>query len=313
MNEELLKIADLKKSYGKLEVLKGLTTTIRKGEVVVMIGPSGGGKSTFLRCMNLLEQPTAGTIEFDGIDIVSADERTKNRVRGEMGMVFQHFNLFPHLTILDNITLAPRLVRGVARAEAERKAMELLSRVGLADKAKAYPQQLSGGQKQRVAIVRSLAMEPKVMLFDEPTSALDPEMIGEVLDVMKDLAKNGMTMVVVTHEMRFARDVASRVLFLEGGRIAEEGAPAEIFGNPKCERLKEFLSKVELAGMKDEVLADAKVDIEEAKRLLEVVGRAGGASKEASVLKLALEGALADGKISKEESEAISVLLRNIK
>ena len=313
MAETLLKISGLKKSYGQLEVLKGLSTTISKGEVVVMIGPSGGGKSTFLRCMNLLEQPTGGTIEFDGIDIVSADERTKNRVRSEMGMVFQHFNLFPHLTILDNITLAPRLVRGVSRSEAERKAMELLNRVGLADKAKAYPQQLSGGQKQRVAIVRSLAMEPKVMLFDEPTSALDPEMIGEVLDVMKDLAKNGMTMVVVTHEMRFARDVASRVLFLEGGRIAEEGAPAEIFGNPKCERLKEFLSKVELAGMKDEVLADDKVDIDEAKRLLEVVGRAGGASKEASVLKLALEGALADGKISKEESEAISVLLRNIK
>ena len=247
MSEALLKIENLKKSFGMLEVLKGLTTTICEGEVVVMIGPSGGGKSTFLRCMNLLEQPTEGSIVFDGIDIVSADEKTKNRVRSEMGMVFQHFNLFPHLSILDNITLAPRLVRKVARAEAEAKAMELLKRVGLEAKAKAYPQQLSGGQKQRVAIVRSLAMEPKVMLFDEPTSALDPEMIGEVLDVMKELAANKMTMVVVTHEMRFARDVASRILFLEGGRIAEEGTPAQVFGAPKSERLREFLGKVEIA------------------------------------------------------------------
>ena len=229
MSETLLKIENLKKSFGKLEVLKGLSTEIRKGEVVVMIGPSGGGKSTFLRCMNLLEQPTEGSIIFDGIDIVSADDKTKNRVRSEMGMVFQHFNLFPHLTILDNITLAPKLVRGASAADAEKKAMELLRLVGLEDKAKAYPQQLSGGQKQRVAIVRSLAMEPKVMLFDEPTSALDPEMVGEVLDVMKDLAKHGMTMVVVTHEMRFAHDVATRVLFLEGGRIAAEGTPADIF------------------------------------------------------------------------------------
>ena len=244
MAEELLKIENLKKSFGQLEVLKGLTTTISKGEVVVMIGPSGGGKSTFLRCMNLLEQPTEGSIVFDGIDIVTADEKTKNHVRSEMGMVFQHFNLFPHLTILDNITLAPRLVRGLDRASAEKKAMELLSRVGLADKATAYPQQLSGGQKQRVAIVRSLAMEPKVMLFDEPTSALDPEMVGEVLDVMKDLARNGMTMVVVTHEMRFARDVATRVLFLEGGHIAAEGTPHEIFETPQGGRLGEFLGKV---------------------------------------------------------------------
>ena len=233
MTETLLQIQNLRKSFGSLDVLKGITTDIRKGEVVVMIGPSGGGKSTFLRCMNLLEQPTEGSIVFDGLDIVRADEATKNRVRSEMGMVFQHFNLFPHLSILDNVTLAPRLVRGKARDVAEREARALLDRVGLADKAAAYPQQLSGGQKQRVAIVRSLAMEPKVMLFDEPTSALDPEMVGEVLDVMKDLAKNGMTMVVVTHEMRFARDVASRVLFLEGGRLAEEGAPAELFGAPK--------------------------------------------------------------------------------
>ena len=244
MTKALLQITDLRKSFGNLEVLKGLSTDIRTGEVVVMIGPSGGGKSTFLRCMNLLEQPTAGSVVFDGVDVVRADERTKNRVRSEMGMVFQHFNLFPHLTILDNITLAPRLVRKTPRAEAERKARELLERVGLPDKAGAYPQQLSGGQKQRVAIVRSLAMEPKVMLFDEPTSALDPEMVGEVLDVMKDLAKNGMTMVVVTHEMRFARDVASRVLFLEGGHIAAEGTPAEIFGRKHEGRLGEFLGKV---------------------------------------------------------------------
>ena len=254
MSETLLKIEGLKKSFGKLEVLKGLSTEIRKGEVVVMIGPSGGGKSTFLRCMNLLEQPTEGSIVFDGIDIVKADEATKNRVRSEMGMVFQHFNLFPHLSILDNITLAPRLVRKVPKAEAEAKAMELLKRVGLESKAKAYPQQLSGGQKQRVAIVRSLAMEPKVMLFDEPTSALDPEMVGEVLDVMKDLAKNGMTMVVVTHEMRFARDVASRVLFLDGGRITAEGTPDEIFGQKHEGRLGEFLGKVQ-----GEMTADAEI------------------------------------------------------
>ena len=246
MSNTLLKITDLKKSFGQLQVLKGLSTEIKEGEVVVMIGPSGGGKSTFLRCMNLLEQPTSGAIEFMGTDIVQADEKTKNQIRSEMGMVFQHFNLFPHLTILDNITLAPRLVRKANKADAEKKAMELLTRVGLADKAKAYPQQLSGGQKQRVAIVRSLAMEPKVMLFDEPTSALDPEMVGEVLDVMKDLAQHGMTMVVVTHEMRFARDVASRVLFLEGGRIAAEGTPDEIFGQKHDGRLGEFLSKVNI-------------------------------------------------------------------
>jgi len=313
MAETLLKIANLKKSFGHLEVLKGLTTDIVKGEVVVMIGPSGGGKSTFLRCMNLLEQPTEGSIVFDGVDIVRADETTKNRVRSEMGMVFQHFNLFPHLTILDNITLAPRLVRGKPRAEAEKRAMSLLERVGLAEKAKAYPQQLSGGQKQRVAIVRSLAMEPKVMLFDEPTSALDPEMVGEVLDVMKDLARGGMTMVVVTHEMRFARDVASRVLFLEGGRIAEEGTPREVFGSPKCDRLKEFLGKVEIVGARKEILADGEVGLDEAKALLAMLNRFKGSSGETSSLRLALEGAVADGQVTQEESQTIKKLLEEIK
>ena len=312
MSEELLKIEGLKKSFGKLEVLKGLTTTIKKGEVVVMIGPSGGGKSTFLRCMNLLEQPTEGRIVFDDIDIVSADEKTKNKVRSEMGMVFQHFNLFPHLSILDNITLAPRLVRGVDRATAEKKAMELLERVGLAEKAKAYPQQLSGGQKQRVAIVRSLAMEPKVMLFDEPTSALDPEMVGEVLDVMKDLAKNGMTMVVVTHEMRFARDVASRVLFLEGGRIAEEGSPMAIFGAPKGERLKEFLSKVELPIMRKAVLADGEVDLIEARAILSTLERLDTGSGKTDALRMLLKGALKDNKITTAESEMIADMLKKL-
>lgn len=312
MSEELLKIEGLKKSFGKLEVLKGLTTTIKKGEVVVMIGPSGGGKSTFLRCMNLLEQPTEGRIVFDDIDIVSADEKTKNKVRSEMGMVFQHFNLFPHLSILDNITLAPRLVRGVDRATAEKKAMELLERVGLAEKAKAYPQQLSGGQKQRVAIVRSLAMEPKVMLFDEPTSALDPEMVGEVLDVMKDLAKNGMTMVVVTHEMRFARDVASRVLFLEGGRIAEEGAPMAIFGAPKGERLKEFLSKVELPIMRKAVLADGEVDLTEARAILSTLERLDTGSGKTDSLRMLLKVALKDNKITTAESEMIADMLKKL-
>lgn len=312
MAEELLKIHNLKKAFGKLEVLKGISTTINQGEVVVMIGPSGGGKSTFLRCMNLLEQPTEGSIIFDGVDIVSADENTKNRVRSEMGMVFQHFNLFPHLSILDNITLAPRLVRGISRSEIEGRAMELLKRVGLEGKAKAYPQQLSGGQKQRVAIVRSLAMEPKVMLFDEPTSALDPEMIGEVLDVMKELAANKMTMVVVTHEMRFARDVASRVLFLAGGLIAEEGTPQEIFGNPHCDRLKEFLGKVEVSGMRNDILADGVVDVDEAQKLLKALKPLGGANGLTAVLQKTLEDALKDGQISVEESKTIKDIILKV-
>ncbi len=246
MAEVLLKIENLKKTFGKLNVLNGISTEIVRGEVVVMIGPSGGGKSTFLRCMNLLEQPTEGSIVFDGIDIVKADEKTKNRVRSEMGMVFQHFNLFPHLSVIDNITLAPRLVRGVPRAVAERQARELLARVGLLAKAEAYPQQLSGGQKQRVAIVRSLAMEPKVMLFDEPTSALDPEMVNEVLDVMVQLAHEGMTMMCVTHEMGFARKVANRVIFMDQGKIVEDCEKEEFFGDvsARSERAQHFLAKI---------------------------------------------------------------------
>ena len=231
----LLEVEDLHKSFGALRVLKGITTTILKGEVVVVIGPSGGGKSTFLRCLNLLETPTSGRIWCGGEEIVSG---------GDMGMVFQRFNLFPHMTVLDNVTMAPRLIRGVSREAAEGKAMELLQRVGLPDKAKAYPEQLSGGQMQRIAIARALAMEPRVMLFDEPTSALDPEMVGEVLAVMKELAANHMTMVVVTHEMNFAREVADRILFLEGGNILEQGTPDELFGAPKNARTRDFLGKV---------------------------------------------------------------------
>ena len=228
---------------GKIKALDGVSAEIQKGDVVVIIGPSGSGKSTFLRCMNLLEIPTGGQILFKGTDIT--DKKVDINVhRQKMGMVFQHFNLFPHMTILENLTLAPIHLLKKSKEEAEAKAMQLLSRVGLSDRADAYPSQLSGGQKQRIAIVRALAMEPEVMLFDEPTSALDPEMVGEVLEVMKELAKGGMTMVCVTHEMGFAKEVGSRVIFMDEGRILEEGTPEEIFGNPQHPRLKDFLSKV---------------------------------------------------------------------
>ena len=242
-NQVLIRVEDLHKSFGKLDVLTGLDLDINRGDVMVIIGPSGSGKSTFLRCMNLLEVPTGGTICFNGHDIT--DKRTNINIhRQKMGMVFQHFNLFPHMTILQNMTVAPIKLLKKSKAEAEAHAMQLLERVGLADRAGAYPKQLSGGQKQRVAIVRALAMEPEVMLFDEPTSALDPEMVGEVLEVMKELASEGMTMVVVTHEMGFAREVGNRVLFMDEGKILEQGSPSEIFDNPQHPRLKDFLSKV---------------------------------------------------------------------
>ena len=239
----MIYVNDLCKQFGDNKVLRNITEHIEPGEKVVIIGPSGSGKSTFLRCLNLLEQPTAGTITFDGQEI-TAPHTDINKVRQHMGMVFQHFNLFANLTVKQNITLAPVLTKLMTKQEAETEAMRLLERVNLADKADAYPAQLSGGQKQRIAIVRALAMKPRVMLFDEPTSALDPEMVGEVLEVMKELAEDGMTMVVVTHEMGFAREVATRVLFMDGGGIIEQGTPAEIFTAPKEARTKDFLSKV---------------------------------------------------------------------
>ena len=236
----LIKVANLHKSFGKLEVLKGINTDIHRGEVLVVIGPSGSGKSTFLRCLNLLEKPTGGGIYFDGDDLTDP-KLDINQHRQKMGMVFQHFNLFPHMTILRNLTLAPCKLLKQSKEEAEAKAMELLERVGLADRAAAYPSQLSGGQKQRIAIVRALCMSPEVMLFDEPTSALDPEMVGEVLNVMKSLAEAGMTMVVVTHEMGFAKEVGSRVIFMDQGQILEENKPEPFFANPQNPRLRDFL------------------------------------------------------------------------
>ena len=242
-NNTVIQVRNLQKDFGDKAVLKGIDIDINKGDVVCVIGASGSGKSTFLRCLNMLEVPTGGDIFFEDANLTS-DKVDLNLHRQKMGMVFQQFNLFPHLTILENLTLAPTMLKKIPKAQAEEKALALLGRVGLADRAKDYPNQLSGGQKQRVAIVRALCMEPEVMLFDEPTSALDPEMVGEVLEVMKDLAKAGMTMVVVTHEMGFAREVSNRVVFLDDGVIAEEGAPEEIFDAPKCERLQSFLSKV---------------------------------------------------------------------
>lgn len=239
----LIQVQNLGKSFGDLKVLQGITVDIYQGDVVCVIGPSGSGKSTFLRCLNRLEEATEGNIFFDGEDIVNPKTNI-DKHRQKMGMVFQQFNLFPHMTILKNMTLAPVKLQGESQADADRRAMQLLERVGLADRAKAYPEQLSGGQKQRIAIVRALMMKPEVMLFDEPTSALDPEMVGEVLAVMRELAQERMTMVVVTHEMGFAREVANRVMFMDGGNFVEEGSPKELFGNPRNERLKSFLSKV---------------------------------------------------------------------
>ena len=240
----MIDVKHLHKSFGKLEVLKDISEHIEQGEKVVIIGPSGSGKSTFLRCLNLLEKPTSGEILFEGKDITRAKTSEVNHMRQKMGMVFQHFNLFPHMTIRKNITLAPTKLGLLSQEEADAKAEALLKKVGLLDKAEQYPAQLSGGQKQRIAIVRALAMNPDVRLFDEPTSALDPEMVGEVLQLMKELADDGMTMIVVTHEMGFAREVASRVIFMADGRIVEQGPPQEFFQNPKSDRLKEFLSKV---------------------------------------------------------------------
>lgn len=239
----LIKVEGLKKHFGSLKALDGVTIDIQKGDVAVVIGPSGSGKSTFLRCLNLLEVPTEGAIYFEGNDITDP-KCDINKHRQKMGMVFQQFNLFPHMTILKNLTLAPMKLLKLSKEEAEKRAMELLARVGLADRANSYPSQLSGGQKQRIAIVRALCMNPDVMLFDEPTSALDPEMVGEVLDVMKNLAKDGMTMVVVTHEMGFAKEVGTRVVFMDEGKIVEENSPAELFTNPKSDRLKSFLAKI---------------------------------------------------------------------
>ncbi len=239
----MIDVKHLSKSFGDLHVLSDISEHIHPGEKIVVIGPSGSGKSTFLRCLNLLEEPTAGTISFDGTEITNPKTNI-DLIRRQMGMVFQHFNLFPNMTIQKNITLAPVRTGLMTQAEADQRALQLLRRVGLEEKAQAYPNQLSGGQKQRIAIVRALAMNPKVMLFDEPTSALDPEMVGEVLEVMKELAAEGMTMVVVTHEMGFAREVGSRILFMDDGRIVEQGTPAQVFDDPKHPRLKEFLSKV---------------------------------------------------------------------
>ncbi|MDN5301736.1 MAG: arginine/lysine/histidine transport system ATP-binding protein [Thermoanaerobacteraceae bacterium] len=239
----MIEVRDLYKNFGHLEVLKGINNKVEKGEVVVVIGPSGSGKSTFLRCLNLLEEPTRGEVYIEGKNLM--DPRTNvNQLRQDVGMVFQHFNLFPHKRVIENITLAPIKVKGENPKEAYEKAMQLLNRVGLADKANSFPSQLSGGQKQRVAIARALAMNPKIMLFDEPTSALDPEMIKEVLDVMKDLAREGMTMVVVTHEMGFAREVGDRVIFMDEGKILEEGTPDDIYNRPQHPRTKDFLSKI---------------------------------------------------------------------
>ena len=257
----MIEVKHLDKSFGDLHILKDISTNIEKGEKVVIIGPSGSGKSTFLRCLNRLEQPSGGQILFEGEDLTHMPDRQLYAVRQKMGMVFQHFHLFPHLTIQKNITLAPVKLTRMTQAEADQKAAELLEKVGLSDKANQYPNQLSGGQKQRIAIARALAMNPDVMLFDEPTSALDPEVVGEVLSLMRELADDGMTMVVVTHEMGFAKEVASRVMFMDGGKIVEENEPQEFFSNPKNPRLREFLSKVLYDGIHRENLGQAAAEM----------------------------------------------------
>lgn len=242
--DKMLEIKHLQKNYGEHQVLKDISAEIDNGQVICVIGPSGSGKSTFLRCLNLLETPTAGTVTFEGQELTGLNEKALDDLREKMGMVFQNFNLFPNMTVLNNITLAPIKVKGIDQAAAEKTALELLTKVGLADKADAYPTSLSGGQQQRVAIARALAMNPDVMLFDEPTSALDPEMVGEVLEVMKDLAQDGMTMVVVTHEMGFAKEVADQVWFMDQGYIQEQGTPEEVFDHPTSDRAKQFLKKI---------------------------------------------------------------------
>ncbi|WP_330767261.1 amino acid ABC transporter ATP-binding protein [Ligilactobacillus equi] len=242
--DKMIEIQNLKKIYDQNEVLKDINATVEKGQVICVIGPSGSGKSTFIRCLNLLEKPSAGKVVFDGVDLAHIDDKQLNALREKMGMVFQGFNLFPNMNVLENIKLAPMKVKGVAEAEAEKTALELLAKVGLADKAQQFPTSLSGGQQQRVAIARALAMDPEVMLFDEPTSALDPEMVGEVLKIMQDLAQDGMTMVVVTHEMGFAKEVADEIWFMADGYLQEKGTPQEVFENPQSDRAKDFLAKV---------------------------------------------------------------------
>ena len=319
MSKELIRIEHLSKVFtarrdgeiSRIVALNDINLSINHGDIFGIIGLSGAGKSTLVRCMNLLETPTEGKVVFDGMNLMEMSEKDLLLTRRDIGMIFQDFNLMAQRNAFKNVCF-PMEVAHVDKAKAKARALELLELVGLSDRLHNYPSQLSGGQKQRVAIVRSLAMEPKVMLFDEPTSALDPEMVGEVLDVMKALAKNGMTMVVVTHEMRFARDVASRVLFLAGGLIAEEGSPDELFVNPKCDRLKEFLGKVEVVGMRKEILADDKVDVDEARRILGVLNRFKGSPGATSALRLTLEGALKDGQISSEESETIKKLMEEL-
>lgn len=308
----MIEIKDICKVYptrlGDFTALDQVNLTIEDGDIFGIIGESGAGKSTLVRCINMLETPTSGQILIDGKDVTKYKGQQLREFRGSVGMIFQHFSLFQQSTVLKNV-MFPLEIRG---EKDNTRALELLKRVGIADKADSYPSELSGGQQQRVAIARALAMDPLILFFDEPTSALDPEMVGEVLDVMKELAHEGMTMVVVTHEMRFARDVASRVLFLEGGRIAEEGTPMAIFGAPKGERLKEFLSKVELPIMRKAVLADGEVDLTEARAILSTLERLDTGSGKTDALRMLLKVALKDNKITTAESEMIADMLKKL-